>query len=1774
MATEFAFNLKTSKQKLTRQLNELSALLEESKDYVQPWKFPSDLKEMQLFLVTKPIAVEEICGKIEKLRDSIWNFYTDCNCAIEELENNEETQARGQKLELEFEKYWKEKRGEDTIQIATDICRQLEKRLVELKCQEASLQREIETNSRKGYETKCNINTAEHVNSSMLERRLLGNELKIPDFYGNAADFDSFWELFEELVHKQPYSNIEKLSILVNCCKGDAARAIKMIPRTGDSYAKAVEQLKMQYHDPRRITITMINQLKAMKQCKDDPRNLRNNLNDILAIVETLRKQGETVDTTHLMNIVLETFSKRLQDEVMKKEFDSGKQWNMEELLSNISVAVKRREHLEIRKEDTQTETSVFHTRTSVTVKCTGCGKDHYFRYCPVYRTTDEKIGRLKRISACFKCFSPKHETQFCNKQNCYICKGRHNSILCKRQNYNVKWLPRSPSPRQSSLVRKHSSHEAPTSQTYRRWTCNTRSRSQSFDGKRSMPKGVMRTASRERKHDPCKATAKLFEDGYGLMRCYGRVRASHLLPETLDPIILPTKHPFTALIVNEYHEKCGHQGVNATLANIRLKYWIPKGRQLVRRCLQKCIICKRWNGKPYFYPDSPPLPQSRTRPARPFSHIGIDLAGPFRIVNSEKEHVKRWVLLATCMVTRGIHLEVVNNLSAMQLINGLRRLIARKGKPQLILSDNATNFKLGNEIISTFERKSFNEDETFNTFLTNEMIEWKFITPLSPWKGGFYERMIGLMKSTLRKIMGRKIFNENNFVTLITETEAMVNSRPLTYTGSTPEDTAILRPIDFILPHANLSLPLCKINTSEKDDPDYIPTISTKEEAKLYFSQQLHFLEKLWKIWNENYLLELRNFHQSRIKQKSFTRRVPFLGEVVLLMEETSSRGEWPLGIVVELIKDLDGVIRAVKVRTGKSVLERSINMLIPLEIETNCDNGNKNGKNTLQETGIHKSGDDNGKIEDATHEVTTQPVSDAYRRTRPFLPRKAKENRSHVNYTSISTTTQSTVPRVQWYRWLLVTIVASLCMQSRAENVHQTQLRCKKGGVGISLSSFQDAIEICGNEHCFEVKQPDQNLTIQFPPEITLHTYHVAMKYSERNKTQALHQVCPPSPFCEQITCNFCSAMISNPECWPKIAIGVTAVLVYVVIITSFVTALMIRKLLRLTRTLLVNIWNSLCYGNRKDTRHNSEAVPLLEIDNQRRNRWNASTIIRVLTIVTACITVTKQCQQTIIVPTTVSQCNNEDKNCSSHKMVLAKLNPMQPEMCLKLKHGITLSHFLKITLMEVVLRCRRETLYFTRNTEVHVKHSKRCPHMGTCTGAKCAKITPETLVEELEEANNFTGITYCSESCGGLGCSCGFPSSGCLFYRIYHVPTDGNIYQVFSCPTWFETVKVKYQEFKGNRKTISSVLELKPNAIKHFGSTTLEVTSLSRSPLEILGKRFISNNDATAYIHDETSFSYACVGNPAGNLTCNIKDTCTCNPAEDSVNCYCSQNNVTQFMKLSNSLPIPIPNGVIRTEGINHIPTVRSQDTSAEIAIVFDASVNAVNQEIIEFTCNIIPEEITGCYSCMKGATANVICFSNEPKTTAQVSCSSQEFTLLCSPRGTRNEIKLFFNAAKVNEQCAALCGSKTTIFHLKTTLNYVNGFQPLLSYFRIGGNISESFETFEIKFPDFGHFLDIYKTYLLYTLTVLAAMVFVVVISIIHLASPSMNQPGREEDDDENQLQPEDPELEPDQHIVNIVPDDVRKAACYYCKNAGRTDEMYSHHSAFCPYHFEL
>ena len=163
------------------------------------------------------------------------------------------------------------------------------------------------------------------------------------------------------------------------------------------------------------------------------------------------------------------------------------------------------------------------------------------------------------------------------------------------------------------------------------------------------------------------------------------------------NPLLLRRNSYFTKLIILRSHEKVFHSGLEATLSNVRMRYWITKGRQTVKSVLKNCSICNLVKGKFIVPPKTPILPNFRVNCSFAFESVGVDFAGPLYVkdIYSRNENLSKcYLLLFTCATTRALHLEITQDVSANTLTLTLRRFMARRGNPRLFISDNFKSFK------------------------------------------------------------------------------------------------------------------------------------------------------------------------------------------------------------------------------------------------------------------------------------------------------------------------------------------------------------------------------------------------------------------------------------------------------------------------------------------------------------------------------------------------------------------------------------------------------------------------------------------------------------------------------------------------------------------------------------------------------------------------------------------------------------------------------------------------------------------------------------------------------------------------------------------------------------------------------------------------------------------------------------------------------------------------------------------------------------------------
>ena len=349
-------------------------------------------------------------------------------------------------------------------------------------------------------------------------------------------------------------------------------------------------------------------------------------------------------------------------------------------------------------------------------------------------------------------------------------------------------------------------------------------------------------------------------------------------------------------------------------MTRVRERYWVLRLRKLAKQVVKACSGCNRFQATALAAPPPGLLPTDRTEGNTPT----VDFAGPLKYRVRSKKEGKAYLVLYACSLTRGLFLEVLPNLETNEFLRSLKRLIALRGRPAKIYSDNGKTFVGAERWLKQVMR-----DEKMQDHLAHEHIKWQFNLSRAAWWDGQFERLIGLVKTALNKTIGRGLLTWAELCEVVLDVEIALNNRPLCYL----EDDIQL---PVLTPN---SLLLLRSNQLQELEPHHLEEVDLRRRAKYL----LKCKQALWSRWTTEYLRELRERH--RMKHKGQTMALA-KREVVIIKDEERNRNKWKMEIMEELISGRDGIIQAAKLRAGKGTLERAVQHLYPLELT--CDREN----------------------------------------------------------------------------------------------------------------------------------------------------------------------------------------------------------------------------------------------------------------------------------------------------------------------------------------------------------------------------------------------------------------------------------------------------------------------------------------------------------------------------------------------------------------------------------------------------------------------------------------------------------------------------------------------------------------------------------------------------------------------------------------------------------------------------------------------------------------
>lgn len=281
-------------------------------------------------------------------------------------------------------------------------------------------------------------------------------------------------------------------------------------------------------------------------------------------------------------------------------------------------------------------------------------------------------------------------------------------------------------------------------------------------------------------------------------------------------------------------------------------------------------------------------------------------------------------MILFTCSSSQAVHLDLADDASADAFSRVYRRFVARRSSPQLMISDNGSNFQ--GFILQLIE---FQSHPSVKNLLLETKTEWQFIPARAPWFGGMWERLIGISKNVLKRALRNSLITSEELLTIVTEVEARVNDRPLTYIASNSNDCIPITPSHLLHGFRIDSLPSF-VEDIDLNDPDFRfdnPTCINKKYRRL-----LDILNRCWKMWKKDYILALKE-RDKRIRPVSGSGSIDIkIGDVVLLMDE-GPHSRWPLGRVTKLCEGSDKEVRSVELKTKSGISTRPIAKLCFLE-------------------------------------------------------------------------------------------------------------------------------------------------------------------------------------------------------------------------------------------------------------------------------------------------------------------------------------------------------------------------------------------------------------------------------------------------------------------------------------------------------------------------------------------------------------------------------------------------------------------------------------------------------------------------------------------------------------------------------------------------------------------------------------------------------------------------------------------------------------------------
>lgn len=266
-------------------------------------------------------------------------------------------------------------------------------------------------------------------------------KITIPKFDGDYAKWRQFIDLFEQMVHRQPISNCEKMWYLKTNISGEAEKLLRHLTLSEDNYASAYKILQDRYENSRLLTAALINKLLNQPSFANDTpsatalKTMHDTTQECLMGLENLGVSTTSWDPL-LLHILLKRTDRTthsLYEQSLKnpkvlqpvKEFLTFLELRFQSL---EALGTKGRRPDERNKQSHSSLTSIIDSNP----KCAACNGLHALYQCQSFlkMAPRDRLNVVYKHNMCSNCLRAGHYASKCTLRGCKKCTKKHNTLV------------------------------------------------------------------------------------------------------------------------------------------------------------------------------------------------------------------------------------------------------------------------------------------------------------------------------------------------------------------------------------------------------------------------------------------------------------------------------------------------------------------------------------------------------------------------------------------------------------------------------------------------------------------------------------------------------------------------------------------------------------------------------------------------------------------------------------------------------------------------------------------------------------------------------------------------------------------------------------------------------------------------------------------------------------------------------------------------------------------------------------------------------------------------------------------------------------------------------------------------------------------------------------------------------------------------------------------------------------------------------------------------